>query len=308
MKIRRYISLFCLCGLLLGLCGCEKIVEFKPKNITPYVVVMSRPVADSLVSVELSYSQFFLSNWEFEPVKDAQIRLLRNGTAVSLLDAAEGSYTFDCRPQAGDSLELHLDVPSYAPIHAGTRVPQKPSVEAELLVDTSDVYRCRCQLKVKLHDPAGADFYRLSVDCWRWYINPKGDTVYVPDYVVLYTNDMVFTDVSSLDYLLDGGETEASERRFLFSDELFNGRTYTMTFSFDIYDYDVPYDFKMHPLQLRVASFSKDLYRYQRTKEASYSNIDFLSEPVQIYCNIDGGIGIFAASANEKIELQPVYR
>ena len=307
MKTRRYFNIFCLCSLLLGLCGCEKVVEFKPEDITPYVVVMSRPVADSLVSVKLSYSQFFLSNREFEPVKDARIRLLRNGSAVSLLEAAEGMYTFDCRPQAGDSLELHLDVPSYAHIHAGTRVPQKPSVEAELLVDTLADYVYRCQLKVKIHDPAGSDFYRLSVDGWDWYVSAVDeDTVYIPVSLGLSTNDMVFTDVSSLDYLLEGGETEVYGQQFLFSDELFNGRVYTMTFSFDMYE--LPYDFKNHPLVLKISSFSKDLFRYQRTKEASFNGMDFLSEPVQIYCNIDGGIGIFAASANEKIILVPVYR
>lgn len=299
--------MFCLCSLLLGLCGCEKVVEFKPEDITPYVVVMSRPVADSLVSVKLSYSQFFLSNREFEPVKDARIRLLRNGSAVSLLEAAEGMYTFDCRPQAGDSLELHLDVPSYASIHAGTRVPQKPSVEAELLVDTLSEYVCRCQLKVKIHDPSGADFYRLSVQGWDWYTRAIGDTVYMPVPIGMSTNDMVFTDVSSLDYLLDGGETEAYGQQFFFSDELFNGRVYTMTFSFDMYE-PLPYDFKNRPLVLKMSSFSKDLYRYRQTKEASYEGIDFLTEPVQIYSNINGGIGIFAASANEKIILVPVYR
>ena len=290
----------------MGLCGCEKVVEFKPGNITPYVVVMSCPAADSLVSVKLSYSQFFLSSRAFEPVKDAQIRLLRNGSAVSLLEAAEGMYTFDCRPQAGDSLELHLDVPSYASIHAGTRVPQKPSVEAELLVDTLSEYVCRCQLKVKIHDPSGADFYCLSVDGWEWYTQAVGDTVYIPVSIGMSTNDMVFTDVSSLDYLLDGGDTEAYGQQFLFSDELFDGRVYTMTFSFD--QYDVPYDFRNHPLMLRMSSYSKDLYCYRQTKEASYNGIDFLTEPVQIYCNIDGGIGIFAASANEIIELHPVYK
>lgn len=299
--------MFCLCSLLLGLCGCEKVVEFKPEDITPYVVVMSRPVADSLVSVKLSYSQFFLSNREFDPVKDARIRLLRNGSAVSLLDAAEGMYTFDCRPQAGDSLELQLDVPSYAHIHAGTRVPQRPSVEAELLVDTLSEYVCRCQLKVKIHDPSGADFYRLSVQGWDWYTRAIGDTVYMPVPIGMSTNDMVFTDVSSLDYLLDGGETEAYGQQFFFSDELFNGRVYTMTFSFDMYE-PLPYDFKNRPLVLKMSSFSKDLYRYRQTKEASYEGIDFLTEPVQIYSNINGGIGIFAASADKTIELHPVYR
>lgn len=304
-KTCKYVKIICLCTIFTGMCGCEKVVEFKIDDITPQVVVMSKPVTDSIVSVQLTYSRFFLSNSKFRTVENAGIRLLRNGSALSLLKAEDGCYHFDCRPSAGDSLKLHLDVPGYAHICAATRVPQKPSVEAELIIDTSsNEYAYKCQLRVKIHDPSGENYYGLSVDNWSWFMNGSGDTVYSPETAMLSTNDMVFTDVSSLDYLLDGGETYAYEHRFLFSDELFNGRDYVMNFNFDIYYWPDP----SHPLYLKINSLSKDLFRYQRTKESSNNSIDFFTEPVQIYGNIDGGLGIFAASANDKIKLTPIYK
>ena len=305
-------KLSALCVLLCGMSGCEKVVKFKVDDITPYVVVLSEPVADSMVSVSLKYSRFFLSNKEFRCVDDAQARLLQNGNAVSLLKASDGQYVFDCRPKAGDSLELLLNVPKYEPIHAVTRVPQQPSVEAVLTVDTTYEYSYRCQLKVKIHDPLGANYYRLFVEYSDWYLESDGkgdvDTVYVPNEAVLSTQDKVFTDVSSLDYLLNAGNSTVYDTYFLFSDELFNGREYVMTFDFDIYDCKYQNIIEKHPMYLRMSALSADMYRYRRTRDAYSNNEDFLSEPVQIYCNIDGGIGIFAASAETKVELKPVYK
>ena len=60
MVRRRYILIVLLLAVVMS--SCEKVVDFDPGDVSPYVVVVSKPVSDSLVSVYVGYSRFFLDN------------------------------------------------------------------------------------------------------------------------------------------------------------------------------------------------------------------------------------------------------
>jgi hypothetical protein len=57
-------------------------------------------------------------------------------------------------------------------------------------------------------------------------------------------------------------------------------------------------------MQVTLQSLSPSYYMYLKTREAN-SDSDLFTEPVQIYTNIKGGIGIFGSYSNSthRIEL-----
>ncbi|MBR4492865.1 MAG: DUF4249 family protein, partial [Bacteroidales bacterium] len=97
MKRNIFLLPVILCLLGIAVTGCEKIVEFDVDEVTPYVVAISRPEADSAVNINLSYSRFFLDGHPFRKISGADLRLYANGSQVNLLSSDEGHYLFDCR-------------------------------------------------------------------------------------------------------------------------------------------------------------------------------------------------------------------
>ncbi|MBR4511605.1 MAG: DUF4249 domain-containing protein [Bacteroidales bacterium] len=305
MKRNIFLLPVILCLLGIAVTGCEKIVEFDVDEVTPYVVAISRPEADSAVNINLSYSRFFLDGHPFRKISGADLRLFSNGSQANLLSTDEGQYLFDCRPQAGDSLAFHLFVPSYPMMQAGTRVPAEPDYEVETLYDSVAKF---CQVKVRINDPKGRNYYRISFDGWTREWSPASDTIPKPYSMDFSTSDIVFTDATSIDYMLDQGETTVYGSKLRFSDALFDGKSHTMVFNIYFWDMNDFLKDPNYPYYVRLTSLSQERYRYENTIEQYNNNeFSFLSEPTQIYTNVQGGIGIFAASNTKKIEMKPTF-
>jgi len=64
---------------------------------------------------------------------------------------------------------------------------------------------------------------------------------------------------------------------------------------------DLIENYSQVPVRLEVRSLSPELYRYIKTTETEVSDFDELfGEPIQVFCNIDGGIGIFGGSSRKQ--------
>jgi len=94
-----------------------------------------------------------------------------------------------------------------------------------------------------------------------------------------------------------------------FSSELFQNGEHEFTAIFSVWPDIDGMDYVHIPLQLEVKGLSKELYRYEQTSaNAEYDSFDGLfSEPVQVICNIDGGIGVFGG-ATKKTYIMPEPR
>ena len=85
MVRKRYILIVLLLAVVMS--SCEKVVDFDPGDVSPYVVVVSKPVSDSLVSVYVGYSRFFLDNREFKGVDNATVTITSgSNTSVGTYD------------------------------------------------------------------------------------------------------------------------------------------------------------------------------------------------------------------------------
>lgn len=312
--------------LLTSVTSCRKVIDFSGEITDPYLVMVSQPQADSVWTVRVSQSRFFLNNDTIPLIANAQVYMMVNGENANGMATylGDGRYTSGIRPKPGDSLSLRVVVPERGEMTAGCRVPTQPVVsDAEIIIDTT----MECQIwtdyndsthyeyyvngdavfKIKIHDPADQkNYYMLRVA----RILDDDD----PDYLYITVDDNVLFDIDATEEVFDLGLQDDGSygNRVMFTDERINGTTHTVSArvyygSVTSFDYGNPTSFSLNPTQIEVYSISRDLYLYLKTVKAAESQDEFtqiFSEPVQIYSNVNGGIGILGAASKSVIKLQ----
>lgn len=114
----------------------------------------------------------------------------------------------------------------------------------------------------------------------------------------IFSTDPVLSSTGALDIL--DTESEANE---LFSDELINGKNYKLSFWTDSYR-EVHFDFGEYiEVNMVVENISKELYLYYSSREQYGLAIDNpFAEPVPVYSNVVGGLGIFGSESFSHIQ------
>ena len=313
---------------LLTLGACSEPIDFDPGQIEPYAVLLSRPMNDSTVCVYLTYSRFFLDNRQPASISDATVTLEVNGTAsVGTYDADAymdyGGYTFAVLPQPGDTLKVTASIPGYGKtVKATTSIPPMPEIEVlDYVIDTGkgvteneyyyyrDYYYYKIRFKVKCH--SNDEYYLVSIK----YADTKCvDSVWAWDTAnwarTYFTVSDPLVNTSNLEDAIDGYDGSFYGDEMLFSSELFQNGEHEFTAIASYWPNFADCDYAELPLRLDVKTLSRELYRYEKTAgNASYDYFETLfSEPVQVMCNIKGGIGIFGGSCCKKFNLpEPRY-
>jgi hypothetical protein len=286
------------------------------------VVVNSFVTPDLVVSAQVSLSTFFLSNQDtFTMIDNAKVNLLVNGVIKeSLKLTSDGLYVGTYHPVIGDSIRLQVQTPGKNEVDCGTRVLPQTTV---LSVDTSRVftgittpltsvntttktidttgYAIGRTLKFVLHfsdNPSIQNYYRLVVITKTF--NSKG-------YSVSYS--FSFDDIVSGNTPENsvGPPTSLTSNKFnVFSDDLFNGKQYPLTFSIadnvNVYYPGKAKKAAKREVDINLQSISKSYYLYLLTR-ASIKTNTFFAEPVQVFSNVDGGIGILGSYTSNVVKI-----
>ena len=316
MKKIKYI-LFALLSWSLG--SCFKAVEFDPGEISPYPVLVSRPECDSTVKVYLSYSHFFLADGHADQqITDATVTLDINGVTTQGVYVVDdyavplSHYSFNVHPAPGDTLSVTARIPGReTPVTAGTRIPQLADYEIlDYIIDTTDIdcYYFKIRFKAKSHSPI--DYYSV-----KFFVSDSYDsddttgTLWSTDesgfrQVYFSVNDPIVNS-NDVTTVIDGEDGSFYDSEMVFTSELFSGgeHEFTAIFGMWVNSDEKRRDFSQLPVYMHVRTLSQDLYRYNLTRDLNSESDGILSEPVQIYCNVHGGIGIFGASSLRKIHL-----
>ena len=173
------------------------------------------------------------------------------------------------------------------------------------------------RIKINIKDPAHIkNFYRLLV-------NVDVETHYDPEYTERYdipviesytasgfiSEDPVITNGNPPEDNSDFSIITFEQNHFgVFTDEMFDGQEYPLNvFIPSPYEnyYGGYYFFttkRKYTLKIRLQSLSEDLYRYYTSlQKYTYYN-DELIEPVRVYNNVEGGLGILG-SINQLTEV-----
>ncbi len=321
-------AIFPLIALVLILfSSCEKEIEFNGEATEPLVVVNSFLMPDSVIKVELTKSRFFLdSKDDFDRINNATVSIEVNGQYKETLRFVNsGNYTGDYKPLPGDSVALLVKVPGQEDVRS-TVVVQQPSVI--LSVDTLStkltgryegqvmdniviawVNNYEKEIGIRIKDPAQQkNFYRLSVFFREEYTGYEHG--YLSGYYLYFNLQGVSNETSSSNILglVDG---ESSDEFHVFTDELFDGKEIVIRFKINDYVleptpgyehlFEKPTMEVKRSYILNLQSIPQDTYLYLKSKDAAEQVFEtFFTEPVQIYTNIENGVGIFGAITNNR--------
>jgi len=327
------IYLFILFGLFL-FASCEKEIIFKGEITKPLVVVNSYITPDSVIRAHISESRFFLdTDVTFTDISNAEVSVWVNGILKeNMLYTENGNYKGTYKPVIGESIKLVVKVPSKKDVNGEATIMTKPDI---ISLDTTSTWTGqRYEMQYVLYNiggyeqykydtvatvtgrivnytlkfkdnPEEKNYYRLVVLTKEFYYSI--DSVSKDTITEIRTNySFNFTDVVSdnksnndpqnlIGYSLDNAYN-------VFSDELFNGKTYSLTFTSldDIYKYKSTYQsFQKMPdkrtINVYLQSISKDYFLYLKSRPLATGAVDFFSEAVQIHTNIIGGVGILGS-------------
>ncbi len=295
--------------VLLLLASCEEVVEIDIGEGERMVVANALPCVDSSLSVNLTYSRFFLDNQPFVAVDGATLYVDINGTRYDESSREGANHFFNYVVNSGDTMTLHVETPSRESIFGGTRVPALPAMTVPIAeMDTTQPITTG-DIIFTLSDPADQEnnYYLYVVERdsgvkWnRW--EEKWDTIDTLYHAYFNCLNLEITDptVNSSEGLMNYFNS------LLFSDKLINGKDYEVKVSLMM-----PKDTAEHPLQrdytLIVESLSKEAALYIRDVNAAQSLGQYFAEPTRIYSNLHGGTGIFAGIAKRTYPLLFVYK
>lgn len=286
--------------------SCQKIIEFNGEITDPQLVMISLPSADSLWRVRVTESRFFLNDDTIRHIDNAIISVEVNGIPANAACLYEGDavYNTGIRPQCGDSLTMHIEVPGKGTVSASCRIPQMPQADDfKIGYDTNsssyyDEYSDTTYIDISgninvsftLHDPADAhNYYMVSIEEWDDYNNAWDNRNITVEDNLIFPNS-VTSDILDIGF----GEEENYGSQVLFDDQNFNGHDHRITVS--------TYLWYLPKMRINVYAVNREMYLYYKTRKAA-SSYDFddlggiFGEPVQIFCNVQGGIGILGGSA-----------
>lgn len=285
--------------LLLSLSSCIKELNKEIETLPPKVVVNSLFCPDSTMLVHVSLSGSMKS--DLQTVYNAELWLYENDFLVEHTTTMDGYYyRFNHVPQAGKNYYLEVKVPEFEMVSARSSVPHLSTITkvTNKLHYNSQAYSNGTQKSSLLiafnDDPFTQNFYELKFKFISFYgpYETLGDSYdYLQDPSILADTDL-----------------ESNFSTYYFSDELFNGEEKEIRLSNigDIQYDTTTYEPVVTPLYLIFRDLSPEFYKFRKTWGKHLSNqtldgasmdvIDFfyLGDPVTMYSNVKGGLGIFA--------------
>lgn len=293
--------------------GCTKYIDFEGDNATPRLVINGVMYPDSSIQVTLSNSVGYLSTDGIRRQTNGVLSLYNeSGELVEVLQhTGDGIYKGNTVASVGARYRLVAEHPGFEPVEASDVVPvpvpilswDTATVEIENPFNTTT----GLEYRFTFADPAGEDNYYMVevIQAEEFYINyvldPESgqfmaDTVWLEQpfffNVGMNTSDQVIA--SENDSFL--GESLTFGDRFFFSDDLFEGSTREFVVR-------ITEPLPTARFVLRLSTLSEAYYRYRVTERRFFdTNGDPFAEPVLVFSNVEGGLGIFGGVSSSSVE------
>ena len=301
----------------ISLTACLTEVDLSDLRESPRLVVNGVAVAGEPLRLSVTRTWFYTDDHPNVVIPDATVRLYVNDhyeetipfvPGDTLFNAA-GSYQAAFVPKMADRLRLEVSAPGYEVIHAETVIPQASQLlEAKAVreVSTADSTVKRVVYSISFQDAVEEENYYLFRLEEGNLINEEEATYSWRVLYLDYAEEPLFVQsTSALDQILFSQYLSGYDGR-VFSDETINGKSYTIRLQTSTHYVSEA----TKRLRVRLYAISADYYRYLKTlqdqSDRSFANhlIDAgLAEPIRVYSNIDGGLGIFGGCAPNRMEV-----
>jgi len=275
---------------------------FKPQNIVVdlpehqnLLVINSVLNPDSVIQVSVAQSADLLQKPINPFIETARVELYQSDQLIANLShTTNGLYqTAGMTPEIGQTYSIRVSADGFQPVFATTEIPKTVVIDSMKIKSRVDPNRWRNQvdLTISFFDPADQEnFYQLLLyefhqrtdgTGWTWTQN-------------FWTRDAVLQDRNNF-------EDETWHRNYaLFDDSLFNGQAYHLKISARKASEAYTATFVVVLL-----SAAESYHRYFKTlvRQADTDGNPF-AEPVQIFSNIEQGVGVFTAVSASKITIK----
>ena len=300
--------------------GCVSVVDFEiPGGFESKVVVNAEFSPDSVWRVWLHRSAPYADSidWRQYIIRDAQVSIEDEAGSVEVLTHLQnGLYGSPVgnRPGPGQSYRLKVDAPSLPPVVATSSVPSLSAsfVHIEEIQEPNDREGVgHYRVVLKLIDSPGDDRYavhveQLAFNCWNF--DPFMGRHRVGESTDYRSIEFESTLPGLRDYALaveDPAETLYLGEPYwgvaYMSDEYFEGQTVSIPL-----EIEAEYDADLEPhFRVGITRYSQELWEYEMSDER-YAELGwsfFADKPVQLYTNIDNGLGIFAGSTTRSFRV-----
>lgn len=318
--------------LLMVICACEDPIDLKDSGeYTPALVLNGYFTPDSVWTVRVSKS-IAVS----EPVlpsellvKDAKV-FIRGASGLNEALIHTGNAVFRSlsgqHPVAGKMYVIEVASSGFNTIYSTSLAPELKSEFLGIdIVDTvifggkqQPTYR----LRFRVTDLPGKSYYRLMLyevlpvcsDGDRLRPSEEGEEG-VPDYRQITsfkgTNASFYSDPVSLDEPPDAryGDFDSKFRSVYLSDRLFENTERDFEIFFEPY-ISLLSDLIPTQFMLIVSGLSEELVFYERSEilQDEYLTLNeyLFTNPVNLYSNVEGGLGIFAGYSNDTYRIDSV--
>lgn len=294
MKFQNLIAIF-----ILSFSSCTKEINIKIKALPQKVIVNSLFCPDSIMLVHISLSNSMEKN--LESSSTAELWLYENEILVAhSTSIINNYYSLFYTPIAGRNYRIEVLVPGFEKVFAESEIPQNCLVEnftCKLLPGFDEDWGQRnSEVLLTLKDDAASkNYYELNFFAYQ-----GGNMAFYPlAYRPISENmkDLSIRTDSDLDF---------SPNQFYFSDNLFNGLQKTLVMSHVGGQYTAGTQTFNTPFNSLLKTMSKEYYDFRKswTKHVFNQNSDlhmndpltlvFLGDPIVMYSNVNGGLGVFA--------------
>ncbi len=275
----------------------EKIDDFplRPSQL----VVNCFFTQDNIWEFQVSKSLSVLDNADLKLINNATIKLFKDSDLIETLtkQGADGLYRCgNSLPQIGHEYSIEVSSPDFAnTLFAKELTPQAvPVSNVSAVIRDSHFYEnerydgriyyggnVEGNFNILFTDPPGAEnFYQLSI----YYY----DTVYIQEdsmeYEINRNEITIWSDDAAVE---NDGDYNT---KLLITDYIFNGEDYQLKVDFRDWR---PRRGRQYYIQLITINRSGYLYR-KSIDDYNKARNDPFAEPVQIFCNIENGYGIFS--------------
>jgi hypothetical protein len=280
MKSSVYLLVF---SFLFLTSACEREVPFEPGNYTQKLVVNSLFSNETPLRVRVSKSISVLDSSRDYTVANASVQLITVGSAQSLLYDAGGDYYYlpgSPLPSPGTQYALQIQAPGFVTARAEAKLPALPT-----------------NFSFELKENVGVDNNGIPQDKLILQFDDDANTANYYQFMLLYYSQFSATFIP---FKPDNAITENvglvgnADGSYLLSDKGRNGQKIVLEFT-------IPFDQSIGSprFMIEFASLNRDFYEYQRTialnNQTGISFGPFFNNPVQVYTNIQNGLGIFAS-------------
>lgn len=277
-------------GLLFS--SCEKFIDYDVPEHNPRLVVISGFQPDEPWSVFVSHSISSFDNEDFSKIKNANVMVKStDGTYATTLTYSNLSerYISTGAPEAGKAYEIEVSASGYPSVTSENKIPGPVTL---ISLDTLEGFHngeFTSDFELKFTNQAGEDnFFMIQLYSLETYTWKEQYENLIP----IQSDDPNVDKISDDDY---------GDDFLLLKDQNFDGQEYTFRFYTPYYSI---YYGKGAQYKVKVFSCSEEFYRYQKTaRQYQLTNDNPFSQPVQIFSNIENGIGIFGGFVVSEIEL-----